>query len=176
MRNWSEKECDQADPQPNERRVIVWFHDELTFYANDQRKTRWVHCNETAKPYAKGEGPSQMVADFVSADYGWLSSPDGKEHAQVLFKAGKNREGYFTNEDILAQAEKAMDILQKHYPNEDHVLVFDNAKTHLKRADDALSARHMRKTPSPSLEQNFGIWVNQKGLDGKLVYGPMEKC
>jgi hypothetical protein len=30
----------------------------------------------------------------------------------------------------------------------------------------------MQKTPSPSLEQNFGIWVNQKGLDGKLVYGP----
>jgi hypothetical protein len=75
---------------------------------------------------------SQMVADFVSADYGWLSSPNGKEHARVLFKAGKNREGYFTNEDILAQAEKAMDILQKHYPNEDHILVFDNAKTHLK--------------------------------------------
>jgi len=116
-----------------------------------------------------------MVADFVSADYSWLSSPSGKEHAWVLFKAGKNRKGYFTNEDILTQAEKAMDILEKHYPNEDHVLVFDNAKTHLKRADDGLSARHMWKTPSPSLEGNFGIWVNQKGLDGKPVYGPNGK-
>jgi hypothetical protein len=34
----------------------------------------------------------------------------------------------------------AMDILEEHYPDEDHVLVFDNATTHLKRADDALSA------------------------------------
>jgi len=68
-----------------------------------------------------------------------------------------------------------MDILEKHYPNEDHVLVFDNAKTHLKRADDALSACHIWKTPSPSLEENFGIWVNQKDFDGKPVYGPNGK-
>ena len=81
-----------------------------------------------------------MVADLVSADYGWLRSPDGEEEAQVLFKAGENREGYFTSEDILKQAEKAINILEKHYPNEDHVLVYDNATTHLKCTDGALSA------------------------------------
>jgi hypothetical protein len=30
---------------------------------------QWVHVNETAKLYAKGEGPSQMVAD-ITADTG----------------------------------------------------------------------------------------------------------
>ena len=59
-----------------------------------------------------------MVANFVSADYGWLQLPEGKEEAHVLFKTGKNREGYFTNEDILDQANKAMDILDKHYPHD----------------------------------------------------------
>ena len=44
-----------------------------------------------------------MVADFVSADYGWLQSPNGKEHMHVLFKAGKAQDGYFTNDDIVAQ-------------------------------------------------------------------------
>ena len=86
-----------------------------------------------------------MVADLVSADHGWLRSPDGKEEARVFFKAGKNRDGYFTNDDILEQAGKAMDILEKHYANESHVLVFDNATTHLKRADRALSAMKMPK-------------------------------
>jgi len=81
-----------------------------------------------------------MVADLVSADYGWLQSPYEAEEAQVLFKAGKNCEGYFTSEDILKQAEKAINILEKHYPNEDHVLVYDNATTHLKHPDGALSA------------------------------------
>ena len=56
--------------------VIFWNHDESTFFANDRRKLRWVHKSEGAKPYAKGEGASLMVADFVSADFGWLRSPD----------------------------------------------------------------------------------------------------
>ena len=73
-----------------------------------------------------------MVADFVSADYGWLRSPDGKDAARVLFKAGTNRDGYFTNEEILEQATHAMKILQKHFPNDQHVFIYDNARTHLK--------------------------------------------
>jgi hypothetical protein len=127
------------------RWLVVWNHDESTYYANDRRKICWVHKMETAVPYPKGEGPSLMVADFVSPDYGWLQSPDGVQKAWVIFKAGKNCEGYFTNEDILKQASSAMDILQQHHADEDHVLVFDNATTHLKRADDTLSARHMPK-------------------------------
>jgi hypothetical protein len=99
-----------------------------------------VHKNTSATPYAKGEGASLMVVDFVSADYGWLQSPDGKESVQVLFKAGKSRDGYFSNEEILAQCQKAMDIVQASWPNEDHMFVFDNAMTHLKRPDGSLSA------------------------------------
>src|SRR5258705_13710327 len=98
----------------------MWFHDESTFYANDRRKSGWVHKSKTAVPYTKGEGPSQMVADVVSVDYGWLRSPDGKENACVFFKAGKNQEGYFTNDEILEQATTIMDILDKYYPDDDH--------------------------------------------------------
>ncbi|KAG2053081.1 hypothetical protein BDR06DRAFT_1055121 [Suillus hirtellus] len=144
-RDWSCHERDGDYPRPSlqEQKTVVWWHDESTFYANDHCKTRWVHNSETAVPYVKGEGPSQMVADLVSADYKWLQSPDGKEEARVFFKAGKNREGYFTNQDILKQAQKSIDILEKYYTNENHVLVFDNTTTHLKRADGALSARNM---------------------------------
>lgn len=59
--------------------VVYWFHDESVFYANDRQKTRWVHKSGKAVPHAKGEGASLMAADFVSADYGWLRSLDGKE-------------------------------------------------------------------------------------------------
>jgi len=51
---------------------VTWVHDESTFYAHDQHKLRWVHSSESAKLYAKGEGASLMVADFISPDYGWL--------------------------------------------------------------------------------------------------------
>ena len=54
-----------------------------------------------------------MVADFVSAEYGWLCLPDKSKEACIFFKAGKNREEYFTNEDIINQATTAMDTLMR---------------------------------------------------------------
>ncbi|KAJ3741761.1 hypothetical protein DFH05DRAFT_1376614, partial [Lentinula detonsa] len=111
-----------------------------------------------------------MVADLISADHGWLRSRDGKHSARVIFCPGKNRDGYFDNDNILGQAEKAMDILSSDYPDEDHVLIFDNATTHLKRAPDAPSASKMTKNPS-----HFGVEVPAKGPDGKTLYDPSGK-
>ena len=160
-----------ADKDQLEPRTVIWWHDESTFYAHDRREVYWVHKDETAVPRQKGEGASLMIADFVSADYGWLRF-DG-EAARVLFKAGKNRDGYFTNSEILDHVTTAMNILDKHAPLEKHVFMFDNATTHLKRANDALSARNMPKGPSPSKQdgQPFGVERTVKGVNGKPVYG-----
>ncbi|KAJ7741568.1 hypothetical protein DFH07DRAFT_964918 [Mycena maculata] len=100
------------------KQIVVWFHDESIFYAHDRRTSQWVADDASPSPYAKGEGVSLMVADFVSADYGWLRSKDGLESAQVIFRPGKNRDGYFSNEDILDQLAKAMDILEHDYPDD----------------------------------------------------------
>ena len=132
--------------RPDIRNIVVWFHDESTFYAHDCRLQCWFHKTEGPKPRPKGEGISLMVAHFISADYRYLQSPDGTETACILFKAGKGCDGYYTNEHIIQHAEKAIDILQKFYPNDDHVLVFDNATTHVKHADNVLSAQHMPNT------------------------------
>ena len=59
----------------------------------------------------------------------------------IFFKAGKSRDGYFGSKEILLQAERAMEILAKYYPNDDHVLIYDNARTHSARRAEALSAR-----------------------------------
>jgi hypothetical protein len=70
-----------------------------------------------------------MIADYASPDHGFLQLPDKMESAHIIFKAGK---GYFTSEDILKQASHTMDILSKHYPDNEHWFVYDNATTHLK--------------------------------------------
>ena len=168
MRTW-EGEMATLVSLTTGRRVVAWHHDESIFYANDRRKIRWVHNSEKAVPVAKGEGASLMVADFVSADYGWLSSPDGTEQARVLFKPGKNRDGYFDCKEIIDQMTTAMDILTKHFPNEDHVFVFDNATTHTKRADDAISTRKMPKN-TPAVGKNWGVNVTERDPNGKIVY------
>ncbi|KAF8221017.1 hypothetical protein L208DRAFT_1536349 [Tricholoma matsutake] len=124
-RKWTDDQKDELiREQPANLCIVVWFHDESTFYANDCRKLRWVHKSETAVPCPKGEGASLMVSDFVSADYGWLRSPDKTKEARVFFKAGKNHKGYFTNDDILNQTTTAMDILTEFYPDEEHILSY----------------------------------------------------
>ncbi|KAI0324035.1 hypothetical protein GY45DRAFT_1349605 [Cubamyces sp. BRFM 1775] len=159
-------------PPPTTKHVVYWWHDESVFYAHARRTTRWVHKSEKAVPRAKGEGASLMVADFVSADYGWLRSPDGKTSTRVFFCPGKNRDGYFTHEEILAHATATMDLLQEHYPTEQHVFIFDNAPTHLKRAADALSARKMSKFPTQKDKLMFGVEQNVISANGKPVYSP----
>ena len=47
-----------------------------------------------------------------------------------------------------------MDILAKGYPDEEHVLVFDNATTHLEQEEDALSAMKLPKF-TPKLGSNW---------------------
>ncbi|KAF8058012.1 hypothetical protein FPV67DRAFT_1428985, partial [Lyophyllum atratum] len=62
--------------------VILWLHDESIFYAHDRRRRAWYHKDATARPYKKGDGASLMIADYVSADFGWLRSLDGKRSAR----------------------------------------------------------------------------------------------
>jgi hypothetical protein len=169
MRKWSSADITQLDNEQltTGRHTVVWFHDKSTFYAHDRRKKRWVHEDEKSTPQPKGQGVSLMVADFVSADYGWLRSRDGTQSARILFRAGKARDGYFSNDEIIRHAEKAMTILEKDYPEDDHVFVFDNATTHLKRAEDAISARQM-----PKGCKDWGINTPARDAQGNLIRSP----
>lgn len=95
-----------------------------------------------------------------------VPSPDGKESTQVLFHAEKGYDGYFDNTHICEHAKRAMDILEKYFPNKNCVLVFDNAQTHSKCPEVSQPALKMPKGPSA----NFYAEVNQLGLDGKPIY------
>jgi hypothetical protein len=177
-RSWTEglREMDAARPlSALSKPVVFWYHDESTFYANDRRDVSWIHSSETAKPKPKGEDASLMIADFVSAEYGWLRSPDGLESAQEVFRAGAQRDGYFTNANIIQHADKAMGILECHYLSDRHILTFDNASTHTKRADDALSARSMSKKPTQARFQMWGVDVPLVDNAGRQLYDEHRK-
>jgi hypothetical protein len=89
-----------------------------------------------------------------------------------MFKAGKNRDGYFTNDEILTQANRAMDILDNDYPDDTHVFFYDNAKTHTARRPDALSAWYMTVKPPKDAASNFLCTV--KNPDGTIRKVPMQ--
>ena len=84
------------------RIVVIWRHDESTFYANDRHKLHWIHQSETAQLSSKTEGLSVMISEFISSYYGWLwgKAPNVNGEypsACVYFKAGKNHNGYQNN-------------------------------------------------------------------------------
>jgi hypothetical protein len=56
--------------------LILVTHDELTFYENDHRKTKWVHEKEKAATEKKGKGQSIMASDFLTVEWGWLKDGD----------------------------------------------------------------------------------------------------
>jgi hypothetical protein len=63
--------------RPGEKQVIVWFHDESTFYAHDRRLIRWVYLGEHPTISPKGEGNSVMIGNYVCAELGWMQGKDG---------------------------------------------------------------------------------------------------
>ena len=171
MENWSKENEKEYGPRPDGKTVIPWLNDKVIFYANDRTPCGWYHKDSPAKPYTKVEGASLMIGKLVSAKFGWLQSPDGKQNARVIMKPGKNHNGYMTANDIINQANRAMDILTEWYPEYEHVLIYDNAPTHLKRLDGSLSACRMPKN-IPKEAPNWGVEVTKCDNKGNLVYLP----
>ena len=67
--------------------------------------------------------------------------------ARITFKPGLNRDGYFDSKKLIDQVETAIDIFEgKTKGFAQGLFIFDNAPSHQKRADNALSARKMPKS------------------------------
>ncbi|KAJ6485990.1 hypothetical protein C8R45DRAFT_789220, partial [Mycena sanguinolenta] len=127
--------------------LILVTHDESTFYAHERKKDGWFSATQKHKPQPKGEGESIMVSDFLTLEWGRLTDGDQLK-ARLFFRAGKNRDGYFTSEELLVQVDKAIDIFEARTNGRaTGLFLFDNAPSHRKRAANALSARYMVKNP-----------------------------
>jgi hypothetical protein len=63
-------------PQGTRFRLILVTHDESTFYAHDRRKNQYTHATDKATPQRKGEGPSLMIADMLTLEWGRLKDGD----------------------------------------------------------------------------------------------------
>jgi hypothetical protein len=86
-------------------------------------------------------------------------------------RPGKNRDGYFTNEDILDQFQDMVEIAKIISPHDNHISIYNNASTHLKRRGNALSAWKMPfRTPKPG--KNWLVEVSELGPDRRTMRNP----
>jgi hypothetical protein len=105
---------------------VLITHDESIFYQNDQWQVYWGCLGKNIVPRTKGEGLTLMVSDFLTADWGPLHD-EGRcvinlfslsncspfpSKARIIFWPGKNRDGWFTSEHLLAQVDHAIDIFE----------------------------------------------------------------
>jgi hypothetical protein len=66
--------------------------------------------------------------------------------ARIVFKPGKNRDRYFDLKQLMAQVDRAIDIFEGKANGLQGLFMFDNAPSHLRRADDAISVTKMVKS------------------------------
>jgi hypothetical protein len=94
-----------------------------------------------------------------------------EDRVRQLFATGKNCEGYFSTFHVCKQITHTMNILAEHYSGEDHIFIFDNSPTHVKRGADAPSALRMPKCTLKPTSNNF--LVETIDDDGNKVKVPM---
>ena len=144
--------------------LVLITHDESTFYQNSQRQVYWGCPGKNVTPRPKGEGVTLMVSDFLTSEWGALHDNDqcainlffhtqirslSHSEAQKIFWPGKNRDSWFTASHLLAQVDNTIDIFQRRTGGcTQGLFIFDNAPSHQKHADDALSAHLMVKGAS----------------------------
>ena len=72
-----------------------------------------------------------------------VSSRGIEKKSYLFFEAGKQREGWFTNQDLVNQLKDITDLIILKHPNKDVHLAFDNSMTHRKKAPDGLDAKSL---------------------------------
>ncbi|KDN44208.1 hypothetical protein RSAG8_05681, partial [Rhizoctonia solani AG-8 WAC10335] len=173
MQSYARFEFEYTYMDPIIRRIVVWYHDECTFAAHYKRLLLWILLSASPEPTKKGEGRTLMVSDLISAEYGWLQSPDGKDRAREFFRAGAGREGYFSTENVCSQMAHVADILNENYTGADHVIVVDNSPTHKKREADAPSAQRMPKYMPKKEKGAKNFLVRTTDENGNEIEVPM---
>ncbi|KAH8983234.1 hypothetical protein EDB92DRAFT_1951794 [Lactarius akahatsu] len=131
FRKWDNNGNPLPLPTGSGGRLILVTHDESTFYQNDERKTHWAHSSTTATPKPKGNGQSLMVPNFLTIEWGCLCH--GDHAARVIFKAGKNCDGYFGTDQVNQQVSHTINIFEEKMRGGAQALfMFNNVPSHQK--------------------------------------------
>jgi len=128
-------------------KVVFVTHDESTFYANDGKNDLWLEHGENYIR-KKGAGQSIMVSEFQCPCHGTMRSANWT--SRRLFKAGTDREGWWTSSHMVKQLEEdAIKLFDLLHPGCTAVFLFDNSSNHNAYADDALVASRMTLNEKP---------------------------
>lgn len=123
----------------NDKKTVLITHDESLFYSNEGVSVVWME-NGKKKLKPKSNGLSIMVSAFVCDCHGIMIDDELNLKSYYSILPGKNRDGWFTNDDLIEQLNNCMPLFNKLHPNSNLLFAFDNSMTHHKRPNDGLNA------------------------------------
>ena len=179
---WEGEEMEIVIPptclEPGMKKHVIVIHDECIFYSNDSQQSMWLQEGESVLK-KKGNGGSIMVSEFLCACHGRLRiSKEQAENlgipdsAQKIIKPGKNKDGYWKSEDMVAQLrDLALPFFDALHPNCTGVFLFDQSTNHNAYSEDALLASRM--TLNPKTEKKWRFKNGWYDLEGKRIVQPM---
>ncbi|KAI9329106.1 hypothetical protein BD770DRAFT_477956 [Pilaira anomala] len=126
--------------EDGEKKIVFVTHDESTFYANDGKREFWLKEDENYIR-KKGQGSSIIVSEFQCPCHGTMRH--GDKTSREYFKAGGDREGWWTYKHMVKQLKDVINLFEILHPGCIAVFLFDNSSNHSAFADDALVASRM---------------------------------
>ncbi|KIJ25471.1 hypothetical protein M422DRAFT_273562, partial [Sphaerobolus stellatus SS14] len=144
-----------------EKLHVPIFHDESTCHANQQRRRVWVR--EGKMPLRKkGDRHAIHISDFIVEQTGRLVLNEKQRKfndnlpvnerlpttdAREIIYPGKNYDGWWNMESLIAQIKKTIPIFERMYPNAVGEFFFDQSSVHGAYSPDALNSKEMNSSP-----------------------------
>ncbi|KAF7984968.1 hypothetical protein HWV62_9917 [Athelia sp. TMB] len=132
-----------------QRCIIIQYHDECCFHANDEAKSLWLREGE--QPLRKkSQGRLIHVSDFINEEDGRLVLLD--ENGQIVRDArkiiypGSNGDPWWDNKQLMEQIKSAIEIFEAAHPDCQALFIFDQSSAHASLPPDALKAFDMNKS------------------------------
>ncbi len=134
---------ERSTPLSNKRPIIRIFHDESTFFSNADQSFHWA------------DERVQVLKQESLALMSLMDIYDGEEAREFL---EHQSQGFWNSEHMVKQVNKCITIFENKYANTTvtALFIFDNAPSHMKKANDALNADAMNVNPGgkqPAMRQ-----------------------
>lgn len=154
-----------VDDQP---RIIIQYHDESCFHANDEARSLWLQAGE--QPLRKkSQGRLIHVSDFINEEDGRLVLLDQDGNilcdARKIIYPGSNGDAWWDNKQLMAQIRSAIEIFEAAHPDCQALFIFDQSSAHASLPPDALRAFEMNKSNGGKQRMQCDTIIPQSNSD-----------
>jgi len=163
--------------QEGQRRIIIQYHDECCFHANDEARSLWLREGE--QPLRrKGRGRLIHVSDFINEEDGRLVLLD--ENGQIIQDArkiiypGANGDPWWDTKQLMDQIRSAIEIFEAAHPNCQALFIFDQSSAHASLPPDALKAFEMNKSDGGKQRMQRDTKIPQSNPDPRFRGQPQK--